>query len=226
MNKIRVAILDDHQAIIDGYVYRLSQTSDIEVVASATYAEDFEELLARQKPDVLLLDVFVPVSSKNQNYYPILQAIPKWLQSHRQLSILVISAHNLRALVKAVIEAGASGYILKEDQTAFQELGSIIRSVARGGIYFSKKAYQHMLALTSEDSPLTSRQLQALSLCAAYPGATTGELADMLGVAHSTLRNLLSEAYLRLDVRNRTAAIEQARKLGLIAVHEPTPGSY
>jgi len=83
-----------------------------------------------------------------------------------------------------------------------------------------------MLALTSEDSPLTARQLQALSLCAAYPDATTGELADMLGVAHSTLRNLLSEAYLRLDVRNRTAAIEQARKMGLIAVHEPTPGSF
>jgi two-component system nitrate/nitrite response regulator NarL len=225
MNKIRVAILDDHQAIIDGYVYRLSQASDIEVVVTATYAEEFEDLLAQQKPDVLLLDVFVPISSQNQNYYPILQAIPKWLQSYRQLSILVISAHNLRALIKAVIEAGASGFILKEDQTAFQELGSIIRSVARGGIYFSKKAYQHMQEIASEDSPLTSRQLQVLSLCAAYPDATTSELADMLGVAHSTLRNLLSQAYLRLGVRTRTAAIEKARKMGLIAVHEPIPGS-
>jgi len=219
--KIRVAILDDHQGILDGYLFRLSQTSDIEIVATATYAEALEPLLAQHKPEVLILDVFVPTSPENPNYYPIFQVIPKWLQNYPNLSILVISAHNLRTLVKAVIEAGASGYILKDDQATIQELGSVIRSVARGGIHFSKQAHQHILAQTSEESSLSPRQLQALSLCAAYPDATTAELAGILGVAHSTLRNLLSGAYLRLEVNNRTSAIAKAKQLGLITPHEP-----
>ena len=68
----------------------------------------------------------------------------------------------------------------------------------------------------------SGRQLEALSLCAAYPDATTAELAGMLGVAHSTLRNLLSGAYLRLNVRSRTAAVAKAKRLGLITPPEPT----
>jgi two-component system, NarL family, nitrate/nitrite response regulator NarL len=220
---IRIAILDDHQSILDGYLYRFNQVPDIEVVGTATNAEALEPILRQTKPDVLILDVFVPTSAENLNYYPILQAIPKWLQTNQNLSILVISMHNLRTLVVSVMEAGASGYVLKDDQAAIQELGSIIRTIASGGVYFSKQSHQHLLSQTSMGALLTARQVQALSLCGAYPDATTGELADRLGIAHSTFRNLLSGAYLRLEVHNRTAAIATAKKLGLITPEEPTP---
>ena len=113
---IRVAILDDHQSIIDGYVYRLSQAPDIEVVATATYAGEFEELLASHTIDVLILDVFVPSAPDNPSPYPILHSIPQWLQQFPDLAILVISMYNRRTLVKSVVEAGASGYILKDDK--------------------------------------------------------------------------------------------------------------
>jgi two-component system nitrate/nitrite response regulator NarL len=224
--KIRVAILDDHQGILDGYLFRLNHASDIEVVATATTAEEVDFILAHTRPDLLILDVFVPTSHDNPNYYPIFQAIPKWLQNNPQLSVLVISAHNLRTLVKAVVEAGASGYILKDDQTTIQELASVIRTVARGGIYFSKRAHQHLVAGSAEGFELPPRQIQALSLCAAYPDTTMDKLAEMLGVAPSTMRNLLSNAYLRLGVHNRTAAIARARRLGLITPHEPTGDSF
>ena len=220
-NLIRVAILEDHQSIIDGYLYRLGFFPDIDVVATATFAEQLDPVLDQQKPDVLILDVFVPTSPENINFYPILQDIPRWLQKFPKLSILVISMHQTRSLVRAVMEAGASGYILKDDNAMIQDLGSVIRSIARGGVQLSKRVYQYLLTESPGDMLLTPRQLQALSLCAAYPDASTGELAVKLGVAHSTLRNLLSSAYLRLEVRNRTAAITKARQLGLIPPQEP-----
>jgi DNA-binding NarL/FixJ family response regulator len=121
------------------------------------------------------------------------------------------------------MEAGASGYILKDDNAIIQELGSVLRSIARGGVHLSKRVHQYLLTENPDDALLTARQLQALSLCAAYPDASTGELAVKLGVAHSTLRNLLSSAYLRLEVHNRSAAITKARQLGMIPPQDPSP---
>jgi DNA-binding NarL/FixJ family response regulator len=215
--KIRVAILDDHQSIIDGYLFRLSQTSDIEVVVTAGNAEELERRLARSRPDVLLLDIHVPTSPDNPNPYPILHAIPMWLQAYANLAVLVISMHTQRTLIKAVMEAGANGYILKDDTATIRELASVIRSVASGGIYFSPQAHQQLLKHQSEKPELTPRQTEALSLAAAYPDKTSADLAKELGVANSTARNLLSSAYLRLGVRSRVAAINKARQLGLIS---------
>jgi two-component system nitrate/nitrite response regulator NarL len=220
--KIRVAILDDHQSIIDGYLYRLNQAANIEVVATATFAEDFESVLTNHELDVLIVDIFVPTSPLNSSPYPILHAIPKWLQIYPHLAVLVISMYNRRTLIKSVVEAGASGYILKDDKPLIQELASIVRSIDSGGIHFSQQAYHHLIKHMPEGPKPSRRQLEVLSLCAAYPEATTAELAGMLGVAHSTLRNLLSGAYLRLNVRNRTAAIAKARQLGLITPQEKT----
>ena len=219
---IRVAILDDHQSIIDGYIYRLSQAPDIKVVATATFARDFEGLLTTHKIDVLILDVFVPTAPDNSSPYPILHSIPKWLQKFPDLSILVISMYNRRNLVRSVVEAGASGYILKDDKPVIQELASVVRSIASGGVHFSQQAHQHLIKQLPKEPLPSSRQLEALSLCAAYPDATTAELAHILGVTHSTLRNLLSGAYLRLNVRSRTAAVAKARQLGLITPEEQT----
>ena len=191
--KVRVAILDDHQSIIDGYIYRLSSTPEIEVVATATYGEELESTLSKHRADVLLLDLSVRTSPENPNPFPILFLVPKLLQVHPQLSVLIISMFAEPGLMRSIMEAGASGYIMKDDQSAFRELGNVVLSVAHGGIYFSKKA--HSLYLKSENNEsegLTPRQMEVISLCAAYPDASTSDLAEMMTISNSTVRNLLS----------------------------------
>jgi two-component system nitrate/nitrite response regulator NarL len=216
--KIRVAILDDHQNIIDGYVFRLSASPQIEVVATINYGEELQPALAKHPADILLLDVNVPTSAENPNQYPILHLIPKLLDTYKDLSIIVISMYAERGLIRAVMEAGASGYVLKDDQTSARDLVSVVLAVAGGGIYFSQKAHQiYSTHLSRENRLLSNRQLEALSLCGAYPNSTTAELADKMSVSHSTVRNLLSAAYTKLDVNNRAAAIARAQQLGLIA---------
>jgi DNA-binding NarL/FixJ family response regulator len=221
---IHVSILDDHQSIVDGYCFRLSNNSKIEVVATMAYGEELEPTLANHPTEVLILDINVPTSKTNANPYPILHIIPTLLQRYPQLNILVISMFAERSLIRAVMEAGASGYLLKDDQLAIRDLGSIVISVAGGGIYFSQKAH-HLLRdhQKTDGEALTSRQLEALSLCAAYPDCATIVLAEKLTVSHSTVRNLLSGAYLRLGVHNRAAAIARARELGLITPHTIFP---
>lgn len=213
---IRVAILDDHQSIIDGYMFRLGQTPKTQVVATATFGQDLDALLNANEIDVLILDVYVPTSPDDPSPYPILHVIPKLLVTYPQLTILVISMHNQPSLIKAVMDAGASGYILKDDQSTIQELGNVISSVAEGGIHLSQQAYQQLFKKLTKENKLSPRQLEVLSLCAAYPDATTREIADKLGVAHSTVRNFLSAAYLQLNVRSRASAVDKARHLGLI----------
>jgi len=221
---IRVAILDDHQSIIDGYQLRLGKLPDFEIVATAYYGEELEPMLAAYSTDVLVLDVTVPASPTNPNPYPILHLIPKLLQRYPTLVVLVVSMHDDRALIQAVIEAGASGYILKDDREAILDLAAVVRTVAHGGIYFSRQAHQQLRRFgAAPDEPLlTQRQIEVLSMCAAYPNLSTSDLAQKLNIANSTMRNLLSEAYLRLQVINRTAAIAKARQLGLITPY-PKP---
>ena len=220
---VRVTILDDHQSIVDGYTSRLSKVPQIEVVATLAYGEDLEPSLQKHTTDVLILDVNVPLSNENPNPYPILHIIPDLLQRYPNLAILVISMHAERGIIRAVMESGASGYILKEDRGTIQELGSVILSVVNGGIYLSDRAQNTYMKNrdAAREEPLTGRQMEALSLCAAYPDRTTSELAHMMNVANSTVRNLLSGAYLRLGVRTRAAAIAKARQLGLITPDSP-----
>jgi two-component system nitrate/nitrite response regulator NarL len=221
--KTRVTILDDHQSIIDGYVFRLSANPQIEIAATINFGEELVPALAKHPTDVLLLDVNVPTSAENPNQYPILHLIPKLLEMHDGLSILVISMYDERGLIRAVMEAGASGYILKDDQVTARDLASVVLSVAGGGIYFSQRAHQIYRAyLSKENILLNGRQLEALSLCGAYPNYTTAELAKKMSVSNSTVRNLLSSAYTKLSVNNRAAAIAKAQQLGLIApIHHP-----
>jgi len=222
-DKIRVAILENHQGIIDGYQFRLTSTPDIEIVATATYGEELEPMLAQVPADVLILDVHVPTSQENINPYPILYLIPRLLQTYPNLVILVISMHTQRRLIESVMEAGASGYILKDDYATIRDLASVIRSVANGGIHLSQSAYQKLDKgySGSMDRALAPRQLEVLSLCAAFPNISTAEVASKLCVANSTIRNLLSGAYLKLNVRNRAAAVAKARQMGLLPPDVP-----
>jgi two-component system nitrate/nitrite response regulator NarL len=220
-DKIQVTILDDHQSIIDGYIFRLNAFPNIEVAATISFAEELDATLRDHPTDVLLLDVSVPSSPKNYNPYPILHTIPQLLQRYSELKILIISMFAERGLIRTIMDAGASGYILKDDQATIRNLGNVIITVAEGGIYFSQKASE-LYRKTQTDNLLSPRQLEVLSLCLAYPDYKTAELAKKMGVQNSTVRNLLSSAYTRLGVQTRAAAITKAKQFGWITPEPPT----
>lgn len=213
---INVAILDDHQSIVDGYLFRLQSDTSIQVVATAGLGEALESMLANHPVDVLLLDVSVPLYASSTESFPILHEIPRLLDRYPNLHILVISMHNQRPLIKAVMEAGASGYILKDDRETIQNLAKVVGTVATGSIHLSKQAMQQFLKDVPDGDVLSVRQREVLSVCAAYPNESTAELAERMCIANSTVRNLLSKSYMKLNVQSRAAALAKAQQLGLL----------
>lgn len=135
---IKVAILEDHQSIIDGYVYRLREEPAIEIVATISYGEDLLPVLEQNQVNVLLLDIQVPTSPLDKHPYPILSMLDSLLTRFPDLEILVISMHTNGALIQAFIEAGVSGYILKDDHEAIQQLARIALMIANGGVISAK----------------------------------------------------------------------------------------
>jgi len=217
--RIRLAILDDHQSTIDGYKFRLQASPEIQIVITAQNAEYLQEQLKRIKADVLLLDVSVPISEQDHNTIPLLHFIPQLLSSYPNLKILIISMHKQKTLIKSVMDSGARGFIVKDDREAIVKLAEIISSIASGGFFFSQQSYQALIGDKESDSSFsipTARQLEILSLCASKPGSSSQEIAKQLNIAPSTIRNLLSGCYKKLVVNSRSAAIEKARKLGLV----------
>ncbi len=215
--RLRVMVLEDHQGVIDGYRYRLDREADIEVVATAVYGEELESTLATNQPvHVLILDVNVPNSAEDKERYPILHAIPKMLRCYPDLKIITVSVYKQAALIKAIMDAGASGYILKDDRETHCILASVVRSVAAGGIHLSKEAYEQFMRKTAKKSHLSPRQEEILYLCASYPGWPSEEIGNELGLSGATVRNILSQIYAKLGVSNRSAAIDRAKEFGLI----------
>jgi DNA-binding NarL/FixJ family response regulator len=214
-SKIKVAILEDHQSIIDGYNYRLS-VPECEIVGIALYGEDIEEILIATRPNVLILDANVPSSPDNPNPFPVLSLVRNTLQKFPDLRILVISMLTAGSLIEALVDAGVRGYIFKDDEKSIRQLFHVIKGVAEGGVYFSPGAWEKVKVGRSS-AILTSRQLEALSVSAAYPDLSSHLLAKKLAISDSTFRNLLSGAYKRLGVSTRIAAIVRASQLGLIA---------
>jgi DNA-binding NarL/FixJ family response regulator len=112
------------------------------------------------------------------------------------------------------------GYILKDDYLSFEKLDQIILDVAEGGVFYSPEAKKLLTHPTNNSQVLTKRQSEILSYFASSPNLTTGQLAEELNLAPSTIRNHLSEAYIRLEVNRLPSAISKARQLGLITPEE------
>ena len=219
---IKVAILDRNQSFVFSYLYCLKDKENVEVIGSVNYAEELFPFLAENPIDVLITGINFPTSRELPNLYPVHILIPKLLEKYPDLIILVISNQCHSVTIKAIMEAGARGYILKEDNQSICNLGEIIQTVYSGDVHFSQEVFQTLFQKFSTELPITTRQLQALTLCATYPGETTADLASRLGIADSTFRNLLSRTYLKLGVRNRTSAITEARRKNLIPPDTPT----
>ena len=218
-HKIVVAILDGQQSTIDGYYYRLGQNPNIEIAGAASAASQFEDLLAQRPVDVAIVDVRAPTAPDNANPFPALHVLPQLLRKHASLAVLVVSTHEERSMIQALLDAGAKGYIFKDDGEIIRDLATVVMAVATGGVHLSRRAYELMrqAMASAHDAQLTLRQLEALSLCAARPGEPLETLAKQLDISPSTLRNTLANIYERLGVHTRLEAILKARELGLIA---------
>jgi DNA-binding NarL/FixJ family response regulator len=220
--KIRVAILEDHQSTIDGYNLRLTEHPDISVVATALFSDEIIALLEACPADVLILDINVPISKDNRNIQPIHKLITELKKDFPNLVILVISMHAQRAMIRSILESGTKGYILKDDFASVRNLGSIIMTLAKGGTYMSDRVSEIVFSGHIEESTLTPRELEVLSICAAYPDESTGDLSDRLEIANSTVRNFLHKIYIKLQVHGRAAAILKAQEKGLLPIGKPS----
>jgi DNA-binding NarL/FixJ family response regulator len=216
---LRVAVLDSQQGILDGYHYRFDPLPNITIVAEALNAADFEAGLERFPADIALMERQAPVAAQNPAPYPILHVIPRLLDRYPNLAVLVFAARADPHQIHSVMMAGASGYIVKQDAAIYPVLPQVLVSVYQGGVYYSPAA---QIAFRQADpNPgrrrlLTQRQLEALSLCAAYSRYTISDIAAAMGVRPSTARNLLSQVYGRLEVTSRMEAVMRAEKLGLL----------
>ncbi len=222
MPDIKVAILDDHQSIIDGYIHRLEAEPGILVVASGRYGSDLETILSGQAVDVLLLDLSIPASPGNQNLFPVLFELPHIVAAYPDLKVIIVSVFNQPSLIKALNEIGINGYVFKDDEQSIKLLAQVVRLVAGGGVYFSPGIHQD-LTESSTEKKLTARQLEAISLCLAYPDLSSNQLAAKLEISPSTFRNLMTSVYQYLGVRTRAAAIARAQRLGILPVDRNTP---
>jgi DNA-binding NarL/FixJ family response regulator len=223
--KINVAILEDHQSTIDGYQFRLSENKNTHVVGSRLFSQDLIEMLSEKSVDVLILDINVPISKDNRNIHPIHKMISEVKNRFPDLIILVITMYNQRAMIKTIMDCGASGYILKDDYDSIRKLGTIVEMVANGGVYLSERVKDKFLNGSRNDMNLTQRELEVLSMCSAYPDDNTGEIAERMSLANSTVRNFLHKIYIKLQVHGRTAAILKARQIGLLPSIEELPQS-
>lgn len=213
--KYQIGILEDHIATVAGYQSQLESNPRLKVRWTVEYYSEVEQKLINHKTDLLILDVGVPNSPENDEPYPILHAIPRLLEVYPDMQILVISMHNRPALIKAIKKAGASGYILKDDAASFKKLDKILIDVLRDGIYFSPEA-EKLISNPEEIPELTRRQSEILSLLASNPNLKTKGLAEKLHISPSTIRNHLSDIYLKLGVNRLSSAIMRARQLGLL----------
>lgn len=216
--QIRICILEDHQSIVDGYKYRFADNPNLSVVGICTNGEELETFLDQTPAHVLLMDLNVPISKTNHNPIPFLFFIARIQEKQPDLNILVVSMLTQPILIRELVEAGIRGYIFKDDFGSIQQLAKIVEVVGDGGIYFSEGAFQSYKnnKLVEVHPLLSPRQLQILSLCAAYPDSSCCMLAKQLSIADSTLRNILSNIYKRFNVQTRAAAIMKAQQLGII----------
>ncbi|MFT3968691.1 MAG: response regulator transcription factor [Micropruina sp.] len=198
---IRVAVVDDHTAFREGIEAVLAGRAGVQIVGSYGTAEAALAGLVADPADVVLMDLGLPVMGGIDATRRVLAASP-------DTRVLVLSMLDDTASVRDAIDAGASGYLAK---TA--GLDEILRGIHAGQLLLGSSVSRHLSGGHTEPAPdgYTPRERQVLALLA--EAATTGQIADRLGIAQKTVRNLLSTLYLKLGVEDRGQAVLAARHL-------------
>lgn len=215
---IRVVLADDHAVVRKGIHDLLEEENDIQVVAEATNGEEAVELTLTHQPDVTVLDIQMPLMTGIEAAWQIKAKAP-------EVRILVLTAYDDDPYIFAMLQAGASGYVLKNAPA--RELTRAVRTVATGGSAMDPTVTAKVMAQLGSGKPpgaqavvegLTPRELDVLRLAA--KGHTNRAIGLELGISDRTVQGHLANIFGKLGVTTRTEAVILAMKQGWMTLDE------
>ena len=199
---IEVLLVDDHLLVRSGLASLVDSAPDMTVVGAASHGQEALDLLATVHPNVVLMDLSMPVMDGVAATREISRLAPG-------TQVLVLTSFADRSRVREAIDAGAVGYVLKDSDPA--QLLEAIRAVARGESPIDPRVARTLLALRSAtvNAELTAREHEVLALVG--QGKANKQIARALGISERTVKAHLGNIYSRLGVADRTQAALWAR---------------
>lgn len=209
---IRIVLVDDHTLFRNGLKNLLNGIQGFRVVAEAENGKKFLELLNESKPDIVLLDIAMPVMDG-------VEAATKALELHEDMSIITLSMFADEAYYKQMVEAGVRGFILKDAGIA--EVESAIRTVHQGKTYFSQELLQALLSGLYHDTgieryDLSEREIEVIqNVCA---GKSNLEIADDLCISKRTVEKHRANIMEKTHCKNTASLVIFAVKNKIVQV--------
>ena len=217
MSKIRIIVADDHLLIRQGTSCLLEDEEDVECVGMAEDGEQAIKLAKEVLPDVAIIDVAMPKLNG-------IECTKELKRSCPNTKVLIISAYKRSHYVIAAIEAGADGYLLKDNMPSDGLIGAI-RSLHEGRGVFDYKAISAMRNLvisqtkgTTGFADLSSRELECIGH--AMKGMTNKEIAAHLGISDQTVGSHFNHIFTKLGVESRAEAVLYALKEGWVDIDD------
>jgi DNA-binding NarL/FixJ family response regulator len=213
---IRVILADDHAVVRKGIREFLEDAGDIQIVAEAADGLEAVALVSEHQPDVAVLDVQMP-------HLTGIEATRRIKAEHPAVQVLILTAYDDDPYIFALLQAGASGYILKTADSS--ELVRAVRAVARGesalDTAVAHKVVQQLtsgrpLGAQAAAEPLTDREVEVLRLAA--KGLTNKAIGHVLGISDRTVQGHLANVYGKLGAGSRTEAVTEALRQGWIVI--------
>ena len=204
---IRVLLAEDHPVVRVGLERMLGNEEDIEVVGTAANGAEAVELAERVRPDVVLMDLSMPVLNGIEATRQIVEA------NDGQVSVVVLTSFSGRQEIIEALDAGASGYLLKDAEP--QELLGGVRAAARGDAPLAPRAAREVLSARSEERPdagLSPREQDVLRLVA--EGLPNKLIAHRLSISEKTVKAHLTSIFQQIGVTDRTQAALWAQRHG------------
>lgn len=209
---IRLLIVDDHPVVRDGLSSMFARDPEFEVVGAAADGAEALRLAAALRPDVVLMDLQMPGVDG-------LRATRELAESGSGARVLVLTTYDTDSHVLPAIEAGATGYLLKDAPR--DELLRAVRATARGEAVLAPSAAAVLMSRVRRPAPgpLSAREIEVLQLVAG--GATNREAAAKLFLTEATIKSHLLNIYAKLGVNDRAAAVTEAFNRGLLVPRNP-----
>nr|WP_042182988.1 response regulator transcription factor [Kibdelosporangium sp. MJ126-NF4]CEL15279.1 two-component system response regulator [Kibdelosporangium sp. MJ126-NF4]CTQ95680.1 two-component system response regulator [Kibdelosporangium sp. MJ126-NF4] len=203
---IRLLIVDDHPVVRDGLRATFTGEPDIEVVGEAGDGLQAIDMVARHDANVVLMDLRMPELDG-------VRAIRRLRETAPNTRVLVLTTFDTDSDVLPAIEAGATGYLLKDATT--EELLKAVRAAHQGQSVLSPSVANRLIGQVRKPQrgTLSPRELEVLKLVA--EGATNREAASKLFISEASIKTHLLHIYAKLDVRDRAAAVGEAYRRGL-----------
>ncbi|MGK3949317.1 response regulator transcription factor [Microbacterium sp. K2] len=206
---IRLVIADDHPIVRAGLTALFSLEADLEVVAEAGTPEEAVACAERENPDVVLMDLQFGSQSPSTG----VDATRRIRALEAPPYVLVLTNYDSDADILGAVEAGASGYLLKDAPP--HELTAAVRAAAAGESALAPVIASRLLdRMRAPRVSLSSREIEVLELVAA--GRSNSEVAEQLFVSETTVKSHLAHIFSKLDVSSRTAAVSEARRKGIL----------